>query len=189
MSFCLIAKAPVERHIANALNPLLCSMGFELVRVRLLSNKNKTLQIMVERPAGGIEIDDCAQLSTAISALLDVDDAINDAYTLEVSSPGIDRPLTRAKDFDAFRGWETKIETEVAVDGRRQFRGTLRGLENDEVLLDVSEGTIGLKVAWLRNAKLVMSDHLIAQSLKNHRKIAAQINNNGAAKKSTIAQK
>ncbi|MCY4152070.1 MAG: ribosome maturation factor RimP [Aestuariivita sp.] len=189
MSFCLIAKTPVERRVADALNPLLNSMGFELVRVRLLSNKNKTLQVMVERPDGGIEIDDCAKLSTAISSLLDVEEAINDAYTLEVSSPGIDRPLTRAKDFDAFRGWETKVETDVAIDGRRQFRGTLRGLENDEVLLDVSEGTIGLKVNWLRNAKLVMSDHLIAQSLKNRRKNAAHIDNDGAAETSPIAQK
>ena len=90
--------------MADIITPVIEDMGFELVRVRLMGGETKTLQIMADKPDGGIEVDDCARISTAVSATLDVEDPIEDAYTLEVSSPGIDRPLTRLKDFDAWEG-------------------------------------------------------------------------------------
>ena len=115
-------------------------MGFELVRVRYMGGKSATVQIMADRPEGGIEVDECADISTAISATLDVEDPIEDAYTLEVSSPGIDRPLTRLKDFEIWQGYEAKLETTELIDGRRRFKGTLQGVEDDEVLIEVDRG-------------------------------------------------
>jgi ribosome maturation factor RimP len=107
----LVAKAAIDRRIASIVRPVVEGMGFELVRVRLMGGQKKTLQIMAERPTGGIEVAECAKISTAVSAALDVEDPLADAYTLEVSSPGIDRPLTRLKDFDAWEGYEARVET------------------------------------------------------------------------------
>lgn len=162
----LIAKAAIDRRMAAIVGPVIEDMGYELVRVRLMGGKSKTLQIMADRPHGGIEVEDCAKISTAVSAVLDVEDPLDDAYTLEVSSPGIDRPLTRLKDFDAWAGYEAKIETTEMIDGRRRFRGVLAGTEDDEVLLEIEEGTIGLKFDWLSDAKLVLTDELIADMLR-----------------------
>jgi ribosome maturation factor RimP len=149
-------------------------MGFEIVRVRLMTGKESILQIMVQRPDGSIEVDECAQISTAVSATLDVEDPILDVYTLEVSSPGIDRPLTRMKDFAQWEGFEAKIETDELIDGRRRFKGQLAGTEGDEVLIAITEGTIGLKFEWLSDAKLVLTDELIRDVLRG-RKDAGQI--------------
>jgi ribosome maturation factor RimP len=132
----------------------------------LMTGKTSILQIMAEKPEGGIEVDDCAKISGAISAVLDVDDPIDGEYTLEVSSPGIDRPLTRLKDFDRWNGHVAKIETAELIDGRKRFKGPLRGTENDEVLIEIAEGTIGLKFDWLVDAKLILTDELIADMLK-----------------------
>jgi len=162
----LIAKASLDRRIAEIVSPVVEDLGFEVVRVRLMGGKSKTLQIMAERPNGGIEVDDCAAISTAVSATLDVEDPIEDQYTLEVSSPGIDRPLTRLKDFDAWEGYEAKLETDEMIDGRRRFKGVLGGTDGDEVLIAIPEGTIGLKFAWLTDAKLVLTDELIRDVLK-----------------------
>ncbi|WP_445809060.1 ribosome maturation factor RimP [Yoonia sp.] len=170
----LIAKAAIDRRIAEIITPVIEDMGFEVVRVRLMTGKESTLQIMVQRSDGTIEVDQCAQISTAVSALLDVEDPIVDVYTLEVSSPGIDRPLTRLKDFDQWKGFEAKIETEELIDGRRRFKGELAGIDGDEVLIDIDEGTIGLKFAWLSDAKLVLTDDLIRDVLRG-RKDAGQI--------------
>ena len=170
----LIAKAAIYRRIAEIITTVIEDMGFEVVRVRLMTGKESTLQIMVQRPDGTIEVDQCAQISTAVSALLDVEDPIVDVYTLEVSSPGIDRPLTRLKDFDQLKGFEAKIETEELIDGRRRFKGELAGIYGDEVLIDIDEGTIGLKFAWLSDAKLVLTDDLIRDVLRG-RKDAGQI--------------
>ena len=171
----LIAKAAIDRRLAEIITPVIEDMGFELVRVRLMSGKTTTLQIMAERPEGGIEVDDCGDISTAISAALDVEDPILDAYTLEVSSPGIDRPLTRLKDFDTFEGYEAKLETEELIDGRRRFKGVLAGIEGDEVLINIEEGTVGLKFDWLTDAKLVLTDELIKEMLRQ-RKAAGTLN-------------
>ena len=166
----LIARTTIDKRLAGIVEPLIVSMGFELVRIRLMSGKSTTLQIMAERPDGGIEVDDCAKISTAISAVLDVEDPILDAYTLEVSSPGIDRPLTRLKDFDAYEGYEAKVETAELIDGRKRFRGVLAGIEGDEVLINIEQGgedvTVGLKFDWLADAKLVLTDDLIKAMLK-----------------------
>ncbi|TMM52638.1 ribosome maturation factor RimP [Sulfitobacter sabulilitoris] len=165
----LIAKAAIDRRMAEIITPVIEDLGFELVRVRLMSGKSTILQIMADKPEGGIEVDDCAQISQAVSAILDVEDPILDEYTLEVSSPGIDRPLTRLKDFEAFEGYEAKIETAELIDGRRRFKGELAGVEDDEVLINVEEGTIGLKFDWLSDAKLVLTDDLIKEMLRQRK--------------------
>ena len=165
----LIAKAAIDRRMAEIIQPVIAGMGFELVRVRLMGGLYKTLQIMAERPDGGIEVDDCAKISTAISAVMDVEDPIDDAFTLEVSSPGIDRPLTRLKDFATWEGYEVKIETTEMIEGRRRFKGQLAGVQDDEVLITIPEGTIGLKFSWLSDAKLVLTDELITEMLRQRK--------------------
>ena len=174
----LIAKASIDRRLAEIIGPVLEDMGFELVRVRLMGGKSATLQIMAERPDGGIEVDECAEISTAVSATLDVEDPIEDAYTLEVSSPGIDRPLTRLKDFEKWEGYEAKLETAEMIDGRHRFKGTLQGVEDGEVLIEIEvngeSAVIGLQFDWLSDAKLVLTDDLIRDVLKA-RKDAGQV--------------
>lgn len=166
----LIAKASIDRRLAEIITPVIEDMGFELVRVRLMGGQTKTLQIMADRPSGGIEVDDCAAISTAVSATLDVEDPLEDAYTLEVSSPGIDRPLTRLKDFDTWEGYVAKLETDEQIDGRKRFKGVLQGTEGDEVLIEIEVNgepvTIGLKFDWLLDAKLVLTDELIRDVLR-----------------------
>jgi len=171
----LIAKAAIDRRMAEIITPVLEDMGYELVRVRLMSGKATTLQIMADKPNGGIEVDDCTEISNAVSATLDVEDPILDAYTLEVSSPGIDRPLTRLKDFETYEGYEAKLETGELQGGRRRFKGELAGVEGDEVLINVEEGTIGLHFDWLSDAKLVLTDDLIKEMLRQ-RKAAGTLN-------------
>jgi ribosome maturation factor RimP len=174
----LIARAAMDRRITEIITPTVEDLGYEVVRVRLMTGKESILQIMAQKPDGSIEVDDCGVISTAISALLDVEDPISDVYTLEVSSPGIDRPLTRLKDFDQWESNEAKIETEELIDGRRRFKGMLRGTEGDEVLIEIEDNgqpvTIGLKFEWLTDAKLVLTDELIRDVLKG-RKDAGQI--------------
>ena len=174
----LVAKAAIDRRLAEIVEPTIRGMGYELVRIRLMGGQRKTVQIMADRPEGGIEVDDCAKISTAVSAVLDVEDPLEDAYTLEVSSPGIDRPLTRLKDFEAWEGFEAKLETTEQIDGRRRFKGTLQGTEGDEVLIEIEDKgepvTIGLKFDWLSDAKLVLTDELIREALRQ-KKDAGQI--------------
>ena len=165
----LIAKTAIDKRLADIVQPVIEDLGFELVRLRLMAGKQPTLQIMADRPDGGIHVEDCAQISTTVSAVLDVEDPIDGEYALEVSSPGIDRPLTRLKDFDTFEGHEAKIETEQLIDGQRRFKGPLRGTEGDEVLIEIPAGTIGLKFDWLADAKLVLTDELIAEMLKGRK--------------------
>ncbi len=162
----LIAKTAIDRRLAALITPVIEGMGYELVRLRLMGGNTKTLQIMAERPEGGIEVDECARISTAVSAVLDVEDPITEAYTLEVSSPGIDRPLTRLKDFDTWEGYEAKLETAEPIEGQRRFRGILEGTEEGEVLLTIPAGTIGLRFEWLSDAKLVLTDDLIREMLR-----------------------
>lgn len=173
----LIAKAAIDRRMAEIITPVIEDMGYELVRVRLMGGKRNTLQIMVERPEGGIEVDECGQVSTAVSATLDVEDPISDSYTLEVSSPGVDRPLTRLKDFEEFEGYEARIETTDLIDGRRRFKGVLAGVEDTEVLINIEEGTIGLEFDWLADAKLILTDELITEMLRQ-RKAAEKTDEN-----------
>jgi ribosome maturation factor RimP len=169
MSNDLIAKAAIDKKLAQIIEPVISDMGFELVRVRLMSGEESTLQIMADRIVGGIEVDDLADISISVSAVLDVEDPILDAYNLEVSSPGIDRPLTRLKDFESFEGYEAKLETDELIDGRRRFKGVLAGVEEGEVLINLGEGTIGLKFDWLSEAKLILTDDLIAEMLRKRK--------------------
>ena len=160
----------MDKKLAELLNPILEDLGFEMVRVRLSSGDPSTLQIMADRLDGPIGVDELAEINTSVGTILDVEDPIPENYTLEISSPGIDRPLTRIKDFDSFQGFEAKIETTELIDGRRRFRGVLAGVNNDEVLINLEEGTIGLKFTWLSEARLVLSDDLIKKILKKNTK-------------------
>jgi ribosome maturation factor RimP len=171
----LIAKTAMDERLAQIVTPVIEDMGFELVRIRLMGGETKTLQIMADKPEGGIEVDDCGDISTAVSAILDVEDPISDAYDLEVSSPGIDRPLTRLKDFETYEGYEAKLETAEMIEGRRRFKGELAGVEGTEILINIEEGTIGLEFDWLTEAKLVLTDDLIKEMLRQ-RKAAQDIN-------------
>ena len=125
---------------------------------------------MAERPDGTMEVEDCADLSRQISAIMEVEDPIASEYNLEVSSPGIDRPLTRLKDFDRWEGHEAKLETVEMIDGQKRFKGILAGTDGDEVLLEIDQGTIGLEFDWLADAKLVLTDDLITESLRRSKK-------------------
>ena len=160
----------MDKKLAELLNPILEDLGFEMVRVRLSNGNPSTLQIMADRLDGQIGVDELAEINTSVGTLLDVEDPIPENYTLEISSPGIDRPLTRKKDFDSFQGFEAKVETTELIDGRRRFRGVLAGVNNDEVLINLEEGTIGLKFTWLSDARLVLSDDLIKKMLKKNAK-------------------
>jgi len=169
----LIAKAAIDRRLAEIVTPTIEGLGYELVRIRLMGGNTKTLQIMADRPEGGIDVEDCGKISVAVSAVLDVEDPIEEAYHLEVSSPGIDRPLTRLKDFDAWKGYEARIETSELIDGRKRFKGLIAGTEGDEVLIEIEEGTIGLKFDWLADAKLILTDELIAEMLRQKKATGA----------------
>ena len=160
----------MDKKLAELLNPILEDLGFEMVRVRLSNGNPSTLQIMADRLDGQIGVDELAEINTSVGTVLDVEDPIPENYTLEISSPGIDRPLTRKKDFDSFQGFEAKVETTELIDGRRRFRGVLAGVNNDEVLINLEEGTIGLKFTWLSDARLVLSDDLIKKMLKKNAK-------------------
>jgi ribosome maturation factor RimP len=166
----LIAKTAIDRRLAGIITPVIEGLGFELVRVRLMGGKTRILQIMADRPDGGIVVEDCATISTAVSAVLDVEDPVEENYVLEVSSPGIDRPLTRLKDFEMWKGWEARIETTELIDGRRRFKGALAGVEDEEILILIEEAgeevTIGLRFDWLSDAKLILTDDLIAEMLR-----------------------
>jgi len=160
----------MDKKLAELLNPILEDLGFEMVRVRLSNGNPSTLQIMADRLDGQIGVDELAEINTSVGTVLDVEDPISENYTLEISSPGIDRPLTRKKDFDSFQGFEDKVEITELIDGRRRFRGVLAGVNNDEVLINLEEGTIGLKFTWLSDARLVLSDDLIKKMLKKNAK-------------------
>ena len=181
MSNDLIAKTAIDRRLAEIITPVIEDMGFELVRVRLQGGKTATLQIMADRPDGGINVDDCAEISTMVSATLDVEDPIEDKYNLEVSSPGIDRPLTRLKDFATYEGYDAKLETDQQIDGRKRFTGVLAGVEGEDVLINIEVGgetqTIGLNFDWLADAKLMLTDELIAEMLRQKKEAGVEIDN------------
>ncbi len=149
----------VQRLIA----PSLAAAGYEIVRVLLMGRHRPVLQVMIEPSDGrALSVEDCVQVSRAVSALLDVEDLIVGSYTLEVSSPGIDRPLTRPEHFARFAGFEAKLETRSEVHGRKRFRGRLVGVDGDRVRIATAEGELALPLADLQRAKLVLTDELIA---------------------------
>jgi len=153
--------------LLELLDPVAEAAGYEIVRLRLMgsgrSEGGRRLQIMAELPDGGMEIEDCVALSRAISQVLDAADPVSGEYNLEVSSPGIDRPLTRLKDFDTYQGLEAKVELARLVDGRKRFRGRLAGTDGQDVLI-VEEGAAEparVPFAQFEDAKLVLNDELL----------------------------
>lgn len=149
--------------VTGIIQPIAQDLGFELVRVTYGGGRKPTLQIMAERPDGTMTVDDCAKLSREVSALLDVEDPLDGEYLLEVSSPGIDRPLTRPKDFMRWVGFDAKVELQEAFDGRRRFRGVILAADEDKITLDVQdiEGDIDIDYAEISKAKLILTDELI----------------------------
>ena len=168
----LVAPSGVARKVFDLLRPSAEGIGFEIVRIRFGLQDGQTLQIMAERADGTMSVENCEELSRTLSAVLDVEDPIPGEYNLEVSSPGIDRPLTRPKDFERWQGFDVKIELSEPMSGRKRFRGLLQGVEGGEVLVECDiEGysepqVLGLPFQKLSEAKLVMSDDLIRESLK-----------------------
>jgi ribosome maturation factor RimP len=152
--------------IGRMIEPSLEAMGYRLVRVALTNaTRRATLQIMAERIDDvPMTVDDCAQISRSISAVLDVADPIADAYTLEVSSPGIDRPLVRPEDYDRFAGFEARIDLNAPVDGRKRFRGRVLGRTGEHVRLVAESGEVLLPLADISRAKLILTDELIAHA-------------------------
>jgi ribosome maturation factor RimP len=161
----LARETGLEARIAHLVEPIAADLGYELVRVKVSGLNGMTVQIMAERPDGTMAVEDCELLSRNISPAMDVADLIAREYHLEVSSPGIDRPLTRAKDFELWAGHEAKLERERAVDGRKRFRGILLGVQDGKTgmrLLDTPEaGDVWLPLDEIGEAKLVLTDALI----------------------------
>jgi ribosome maturation factor RimP len=156
-------SGPLETRIAATIRASLETMGFELVRVLILGRERPTVQIMADRADGSlITVEDCTQISHAVSAMLDVDDPIPGAWNLEVSSAGIDRPLTRLKDWVRFVGHQARVEMLAPVEGRRRFTGIIVGAENDTAIVRLDDGTnVVLPLRDLRRAKLLLTDALI----------------------------
>jgi ribosome maturation factor RimP len=149
------------------IEPAVVAAGFKLVRLRILGGKTKTLQIMAERPDGSMNVEDCARLSRALSDFLEREDPFEGEYLLEVSSPGIDRPLTRLTDFSRWAGHEAKLElTAPDQTGRRRFKGMLIGLDGNEVAIEVEGERLKFPFRSIAEAKLVLTDKLIAEDLK-----------------------
>ncbi|MHA7871618.1 MAG: ribosome maturation factor RimP, partial [Hyphococcus sp.] len=148
--------------------PVAEGAGFDLVRVRVTGSKTKTLQVMAERPDRTMTAEDCAALSRALSPALDAADPIDGHYILEVSSPGIDRPLVRPRDFEDWQGWPAKLELNRLVEGRKRFSGVVAGMDDGKVAFDIDgeEDTALFPLDWIANAKLILTDELIRESLK-----------------------
>ncbi len=147
--------------ISDIIEATVESLGFELVRVTYGGGRKPTLQIMAERPDGTMNVEDCATLSREVSLLLDVEDPLPDEYLLEVSSPGVDRPLTRAKDFERWVGFDAKVELNEQLDGRRRFRGKMLSFDGEVIVIATDEGDFDLKFADISKAKLLLTDELL----------------------------
>lgn len=161
-------KNPMISKLERLIEPAAKDLGYELVRVLLVGSGRPTLQIMAERPDGTMLVDDCEKLSKALSALLDVENALEGAYYLEISSPGIDRPLTRLKDFDTYKGFDARVELDHAIGGaQKKFKGRLLGLKGQEVLMKAENGEdVALPFASIEKAKLLLTDELIKAEMK-----------------------
>lgn len=160
----------LSARVAEIVAPAIAAMGYELVRVQLMGDRAPVLQLMAERSdRAGMTVEDCTAISRAVSALLDVEDPIDGRYSLEVSSPGIDRPLVALVDFERFSGHLAKVETRVPVDGRKRFRGTLAGVEGELVRLDRDDdGTVLVPFEQISRAKLIITDELLAAAAAEH---------------------
>ena len=156
-------KTAEDLRLLELLDPVAEAAGYEIVRLRLMGGTTRRLQIMAERPDGDMNVEDCTRLSRAVSEVLDAADPVSGEYTLEVSSPGIDRPLTRLKDFETYEGFEARIELDRLAENRKRFRGILAGVEGQNVGIDL-EGeaeTAMVPFAWIVEAKLMLTDQLL----------------------------
>jgi ribosome maturation factor RimP len=171
----LITESGPAARVAAVVEPTVEQLGYRLVRVKVTAQNGCTLQIMAERPDGTMPVEDCEALSRALSPVLDLEDPISGAYYLEISSPGIDRPLTRRSDFQRWAGHEAKIELAVPLNGRKRFRGLVRGVEGDAVVLELPDVKAGeeplarLPLADLGEARLVLTDGLIREALRREK--------------------
>lgn len=161
-------KTALDERLLAMVEPIADAMGYEIVRVRVMGGKRKTFQIMAERTDGTMNVEDCATLSRAVSDMLEEGDPIDGEYNLEVSSPGIDRPLTAPAHFERWEGFEAKLELDRLVEGRKRFSGTLAGYEEGHVLLDMKgeTETAHIPFDWIADAKLVLTDALMDADLK-----------------------
>ncbi len=162
-------------HLEPILTPAIEAAGYRLVRLRLMGGKTKTLQIMAERPDGTMNVEDCAVLSHALLDFIEREEPIEGEYELEVSSPGIDRPLTRLMDYSRYAGHEAKLELIAPIDGRKRFRGQVLGLDGTDVVMETQGQRVKFPFKGIAEAKLVLTDKLIQEDLKA-RKGAAQEN-------------
>ena len=168
----IIRETGVDARVASIIMPVLDTIGFRLVRVRLSGQNGLTLQIMAERPDGTMTVEDCEELSRLVSPVLDVEDPIDKAYHLEVSSPGIDRPLVRKSDFETARGHLVKMETAVMVADRKRFRGKIASTDENGVTIERDQASYGdepvVHVPWdaIGDARLILTDDLISETLK-----------------------
>lgn len=180
----LVVEPGVAARVSAIASPVLQQMGYRLVRVRISGEAGCTVQIMAERPDGSMQIDDCEAISRALSPVLDIADPIERGYRLEISSPGIDRPLVRRSDFERHTGHLAKIEMTVAHHGRKRFRGTLGGVEGNAVRLtrdDAPEGEdvdVLLALEDIGEAKLVLTDELIAESMRRGKAAERELKRN-----------
>ncbi|MBC2857590.1 ribosome maturation factor RimP [Stappia sp. 28M-7] len=184
----IVRENGLEARIAAMLEPAIVDLGFRLVRVKLSGVNGLTLQIMAERPDGTMTVDDCEAVSRAITPVLDVEDPIDREYNLEISSPGIDRPLVRAVDFERWRGHLAKLELAVPRDGRKRFRGEIRAVEGGDLVLrledlpDDGEPDVRLPLADIAEARLVLTDDLVEAALKADKAARRKASANGADK-------
>jgi ribosome maturation factor RimP len=156
-------------HLEPILEPAIEAAGYRLVRLRLLGGKTKTLQIMAERPDGTMNVEDCAILSHALLDFIEREEPLEGEYELEVSSPGIDRPLTRLMDFARYAGHEAKLELSAPIDGRKRFRGVLLGLDGNDVAIEAQGQRVRFPFRAVAEAKLVLTDKLIQEDLKSRK--------------------
>jgi ribosome maturation factor RimP len=179
----LIVETGLDRRVADIIEPTIEQIGYRLVRVRLSSQHGMTLQIMCERNDGTMTVEDCEAVSMAISPVLDVEDPIDKAYHLEVSSPGIDRPMVRKSDFSRWQGHLVKCETSILIDGRKRFRGKIVSADGDGFTVDRDQPaygeapTVTIPFSALAEAKLILTDDLIRDALRADKAAKAQAAN------------
>lgn len=177
----LFVEKGIEARVVAVITPVLKPLGYRIVRVRLSGLNGLTLQIMAERADGSMTIENCEEVSGVVSPILDVEDIIERKYHLEVSSPGIDRPLVRKSDFLRWQGHVAKIETDIQVDGRRKFRGTINNVDDDGFTLDTDKAAYGeemsvrIEFKHITDARLVLTDNLIRDALAKDKALRQQL--------------
>lgn len=187
----IVREEGLDARVASVIAPAIEDLGFRLVRVRMIDHNGLTMQVMAERPDGTINVSDCEAISRALSPVLDVEDPVSQAYNLEVSSPGIDRPLVRRSDFETWAGHVAKLETAYLVEGRKRFRGNLVELDGEDIVIRRDNAAKGeeklarVPLHALASANLVLTDELVREALKRDKAVRQgnekQVNDNNPA--------